>query len=366
MSPQLPQPRSPPRLPSPTVTVPVSAPTRVPRLTPDLADTPDLFHGPFGLRAGWSLALFLIAALVLYIILSGLFSLLPQAALHAVAFTREPTPLAVLVADALPFTALVFTAVLLGRLEDRSPALYGLDLTHPCEALRKTLSGALAGLTLLSVLFATLLSSHLAVFDNLRLHGLAILRSGLAWLVAFLVVALFEEFFYRGFLQYTLTRGLLSLAARLSPTRARPLAFSLAAVLLSTTFALTHLSNRGEHPLGIIAVFLAGLVFSYTLWRTGSLWWGVGFHAAWDWAQNFLFGVPDSGTLTAGRLLQTHPHGPALLSGGSTGPEGSLLVLPTLALVVVAVRLLPQAPQPDLAPAAPNPPQNTRATSLLT
>ena len=33
------------------------------------------------------------------------------------------------------------------------------------------------------------------------------------------------------------------------------------------------------------------MVFCLSLWRTGSLWWAVGFHAAWDWAQSFLYGV---------------------------------------------------------------------------
>ena len=84
-------------------------------------------------------------------------------------------------------------------------------------------------------------------------------------------------------------------------------------------------------------VLLLGMVFCLTLWRTGSLWWALGFHAAWDWAQSFVFGVADSGTMVEFHLMGTHPVGKVLLSGGATGPEGSELILVVLALVTGVV-----------------------------
>ena len=116
-----------------------------------------------------------------------------------------------------------------------------------------------------------------------------------------------------------------TMAERISPKHARAIAFWAAAVVMSCLFGAGHLFNPGETAPGIAAVFLAGMVFSYALWHTGSLWWAIGFHMAWDWAQSFLYGVPDSGFLSAGRLLKTHPMGNPLLSGGTTGPEGSVL-----------------------------------------
>ena len=124
----------------------------------------------------------------------------------------------------------------------------------------------------------------------------------------------------------------------------------MSALIWSLLFSLTHLPNAGEDPFGLVMVFVSGFVFSYALWRTGSLWWGIGFHMTWDWGQSFLFGVPDSGTLSAHRLFVTHASGRLLLSGGVTGPEGSLLVLPVLALVVLVIRLHPQAAQPPVEP----------------
>jgi hypothetical protein len=74
------------------------------------------------------------------------------------------------------------------------------------------------------------------------------------------------------------------------------------------------------------------MVFCFSLWRTGSLWWAIGFHAAWDWSQSFLYGVADSGLMIQHHLLATHPVGKPVLSGGATGPEGSIFILVVLGL----------------------------------
>jgi len=61
--------------------------------------------------------------------------------------------------------------------------------------------------------------------------------------------------------------------------------------------------------------------------RTGNLWLPIGFHAAWDWGQTYFYGVPDSGTVVPGHLLDSKFTGPAWLTGGTVGPEGSALCL---------------------------------------
>ena len=76
--------------------------------------------------------------------------------------------------------------------------------------------------------------------------------------------------------------------------------------------------------------------------------WAIGLHMAWDWAQSFLYGVPDSGQLVQGRLFATHPSGNPMLSGGTVGPEGSVLLVPVLALVLVVLFYTHPSPQPPL------------------
>ncbi|MBV8053554.1 MAG: hypothetical protein JOZ80_20365 [Acidobacteriaceae bacterium] len=49
-------------------------------------------------------------------------------------------------------------------------------------------------------------------------------------------------------------------------------------------------------------------------------------HASWDWAESYLYSVPDSGGMITGHLLRSSFHGPRLLTGGTVGPEGSVMV----------------------------------------
>ena len=78
-------------------------------------------------------------------------------------------------------------------------------------------------------------------------------RVGIAaiWLVGFLLVGLFEENLSRGYLQYTLTRGIAGLYQWAFKTRySGALGFWTSAVILSIFFGLGHSSNVGESPLG--------------------------------------------------------------------------------------------------------------------
>jgi membrane protease YdiL (CAAX protease family) len=263
------------------------------------------------------------------------------------AHSREPGPRDVTIGDGASFAAAALASWALARIERRRFGVYGIGRNR----LGDFIPGAFWGLAMLSVLVGVLRATHHLVVDSRALSGSAVFIYGAKWLLAFLCVGLLEEYLSRGYLQYTLTRGMFTMAERISPEHARAIAFWSAAVIMSCLFGAGHLLNPGETAPGITAVFLAGMVFSYALWHTGSLWWAIGFHMAWDWAQSFLYGVPDSGFLSAGRLFNTHPAGNTLLSGGTTGPEGSVLVLPTLLLVMVIIRFTARpGAQPPLEP----------------
>src|ERR1700723_2602061 len=114
--------------------------------------------------------------------------------------------------------------------------------------------------------------------------------------------------------------------------------------IFPTLFGLGHGRNPGESPIGLLSAGLASMVFCFSLWRTGSLWWAIGFHTSWDWGQSFLYGVADSGLTVQHHLLATHPAGKPILSGGTTGPEGSIFIVAILALVTAIILFtLPRA-----------------------
>ena len=319
--------------------------------------------GPLGLRAGWGILLFLVIAGILGTVLflglaKGTGSLAGfqreveqarQAALHAkeahLPPVAQPIRLGFAYLTEVPQLAAVFLAALaVSYIERRRFSVYGTGFRH----FRDLLPGACWGLAAMALLVGLLRGLHLVVFDERLLHGPAIARFGLTWLAFYLLVGVFEEFVFRGYIQFTLMRGLLRLAERLAPAHTRLLAFWLSALVWSVLFFVMHMRNSGENPAGLASVFLAGILFSYALWRTGSLWWGIGFHMTWDWSQSFLYGVPDSGTLSIGRLFATHAAGNPLLSGGVDGPEGSLLMIPVVLSMFAVLRLYKQAEQPPL------------------
>ena len=275
-----------------------------------------VFVGEHGIRSGWSVLLF-----------AGIFFIL-QAAVTAVLGrfisldSTGPIPVSLGVLQESCQVLLVATATLvMARIERRPILSYGYVGDHK---LIRLVSGVLLGFFCLSVLVAVLWKAGLLVVDGVALSGLVAWKYAVAWAFVFLLVGIFEESLLRGYLQYTLSRGI---------------GFWWAALLLSVAFAMGHLGNGGESALGIVEVGLAGLVFCLSLWYTKSLWWAVGFHAGWDWGQSYFYGTPDSGLLTKGHLLASHPSGNPLWSGGTAGPEASLAILPLVITVGIGMWL---------------------------
>jgi hypothetical protein len=70
-----------------------------------------------------------------------------------------------------------------------------------------------------------------------------------------------------------------------------------------------------------------------TLRRTGTLAFAIGFHAAFDFANLFLWSGQNAGEYAVGHLLETAWNGPQWLTGGPLGPEASRMVFVVIALM---------------------------------
>jgi hypothetical protein len=119
-----------------------------------------------------------------------------------------------------------------------------------------------------------------------------------------------------------------------------------AAWFTSTLFGFGHTGNNGENWIGIFAAAFIGFVFCVSIWATGSAWWAIGCHAAWDWAETYFYGTADSGFVAPGHLLTTSPAGNPLWSGGTDGPEGSLLIIPIVLLILAWLLVVYRRPNP--------------------
>jgi membrane protease YdiL (CAAX protease family) len=289
----------------------VSEETHAPQLTPNW------LFGETGLHAGWCLVVYYV---LFRLIAMGLGRLVYWAIpIHASRLWSY------FGGELAAFLAAVVAALIMTAIDGHKFSEYGL----PAESAlgRWFWIGALWGIASITVMLAGMHGAHLFDFGQVQVHGVRMLKFAVFWGAFFLLVALYEEFFFRGYLLFTLRRTLRGHSRSEEHAKgSEALTFWISAAMLCTYFGLVHLANRGESKLGIAAAACIGLFFCLTLRRTGSLWFAVGFHATWDWAQSFLYSVPDSGTLAPGHLLSSSFHGPWWLTGGSVGPEGSVLV----------------------------------------
>ena len=262
-----------------------------------------IFYGNHGLRAGWRAVLFLLLFVLITFLL--LFLLRPLVHVHH----PDIPPWFVIVLDGPQLLALVLAAYLLSRIERRPMPTAGL--AGRSRALR-FVAGAVWGMVALSVLVWVLDTLHLLTIAAPSIHGSVAMGYAGIYAIGFLLVGIFEELFFRGYLQSVISRGI---------------GFWWTTLLLCVAFGAVHSGNKGESPLGVFNAAAVGFLFCISLWFTGSLWWAIGFHAAWDWGESFLYGTPDSGMVLRGHYFTSQAHGPLLASGGPTGPEGSFYAL---------------------------------------
>jgi membrane protease YdiL (CAAX protease family) len=273
--------------------------------------TQKVFVGGHGVRWFWRLLVYLSLREILYLLLGSFLYYADRAGVLYL-WTN-------LMAEVVLLLAAVTPALLLAPLEGRRFGDYGLPRRSAFGKL--FWAGAAWGFGAITLLMLAMHGAGILEIGHFALHGARVAKFAVFWGMYFLIVGFAEEFYLRGYTQFTLTEGL---------------GFWPAALALSIAFAILHRSNPGETMAGLMGAGFIGLFFCLTLRRTGSLWFAVGFHAAWDWAESFFYSVPDSGTVAPGHLLKTSLHGPAWLTGGSAGPEGSALLFVLVALLWIA------------------------------
>jgi uncharacterized protein len=286
--------------------------------TPPQRDLRWIFLGRNGLRAGWAILIF---AGLLFALAFGVRQTMMHI-WHPHITDGAPMPARLgAINEGVQLVLLALATFVMSRIERKPFLFYG----YQGEARTvRFISGLFWGFAAISLLVLALWKLGYLVMDGRSLSGGSILRYAAEWGLVFLLVGFFEESIMRGYVQFTLTRGL---------------GFWWGALIMSFLFGFGHRTNVGESPVGLFAAGAIGIVFCLSLWYTGSLWWAVGFHAAWDWGESYFYGTADSGLIARGHLFSEHPIGKLLWSGGATGPEGSILVAPLLLAMAAAMFL---------------------------
>jgi len=277
-----------------------------------------IFLGPGGLRAGWRAALYLSIFLLFMTALQ-----FGAALVHVGLSARRGGPVtagSLFIQELILAVCAIAAARVMSGMERRRFRDYGMPWrgAFGAEFWHGAVWG-LAGVTLL-IFFIRAFGGY--SFGAVALSGTGLVRYTFLWIGFFIVVGIAEEFFFRGYLQFTLSSGM---------------GFWPAAILLSLVFGAVHLSNPGEGWPGALGVFAVGMFLCFTLRRTGALWFAIGWHAAFDFGETYLYSVPDSGIVMPGQLFAAHLHGPRWLTGGSVGPEASVFDFVMLAILFVVI-----------------------------
>lgn len=359
----------------------------------EFPDFSRIFIGNQGLRAGWSVLI----AVILYRIFAIFLGTAAVAAYPAIA-DMDFSPARSIIEESIPLLAMLAAGMFVARAEHRKIQDY--NLTGARRPLH-FISGLGAGFAALSALVGALAWGGWLHFGSIALSGTGIFKFGAMWAIAFLLVGGVEEGIFRCYLQFTLTRGInfwwalgivgvlcLDLLLRfqgnvgiiafiwlaalpavrgschwgvyaiallglvpcmlLHVNRVEGSGFWQAAWVTSTSFGYFHTSNNGENWIGIFAAAFIGFVLCVSVKLTGSAWWAIGCHAAWDWGETFFYGTADSGLVARGHYLSTTTTGNPLWSGGADGPEGSLLVIGIVLLLLAALLVVYGRRKPEL------------------
>ncbi|MES2098992.1 MAG: type II CAAX endopeptidase family protein [Pseudomonadota bacterium] len=169
-----------------------------------------------------------------------------------------------------------------------------------------------AGVVVGAALFSAVVGVQ-ALFGAYRITGV---RDDLAVMVIPLCVSLaaaaIEEIVFRGVIFRLLEESL-----------GTWIALAISAAL----FGLGHLTSPHATAFTTLAIALeAGLMLAAAYVLTRRLWLAIGIHAAWNFTQSGIFGVPTSGIPMNGIFIG-NLSGPTWLSGGAFGAEASMVAV---------------------------------------
>lgn len=207
----------------------------------------------------------------------------------------------------------------------------------PRPQLLRLLLGAVAGFAV--ILIASGIEYqlgwlHLVRIDTDLHRGLSkTLWMALA-LTPSLAVGFAEELTFRGYIFQTLGERMPVWAASLS---------------MSVIFAVIHFSLGGFSGAFVVSVMVMSFMFLSLRFATGSLWFPIGFHGAWDWTQTYFVGLSTTGTGGYDTsLVQIRQTGPSFWVGDQQAIESGLLFmlieLGLLALALVYASVVGKSP----------------------
>jgi hypothetical protein len=211
---------------------------------------------------------------------------------------------------------LVAYALLVRAMERRAVTELGLG-----KGVGLFVVGGAVGLALMASVYMVLWSMHLVTFSpGTGLTGLG------GPLAAYFGAAVLEELLLRAVV--------FRLVEEISGT-------TIAVVFSAALFGLLHALNPGATVVSGVAIAIeAGVLLAVAYVLTRNLWFAIGIHLGWNFAEGALFGARVSGGAASHALIRTSISGPDLISGGGFGPEASVVSVALSAALSAVIILL--------------------------
>jgi len=179
------------------------------------------------------------------------------------------------------------------------------------KSLLWLLGGAVTGLLMMGIcICAASINGDITVQfrnnnENYRIIGLGLL--------AVLLQASTEEIESRGFL--------------FGKMKAEGVPVSVAVLVSAFFFGYLHMANPGFGLIPMLSIVTVGCFYALSYHYFGNLWFCCGAHTLWNYSQDFIFGLPDSGRPAVASIMDTLVNGGGFFYDTEFGIEGSLMAI---------------------------------------
>ena len=186
--------------------------------------------------------------------------------------------------------------------------------------LKDCIYGILTGFVLISIGFLILYFAGYLKVTNILFNAEIVVGS----FFFFLVAAMIEEVMFRGYI----LNNLMEYGNKY-----------VALLISSVLFALIHGLNPNLSIIAMVNLAIAGVVLGITYIYTKNIWYPVFLHVSWNYFQGPIYGFEVSGT-EAKSIIMQEVSGNELITGGSFGFEGSIILTVLMIVMIIVADLI--------------------------
>lgn len=114
------------------------------------------------------------------------------------------------------------------------------------------------------------------------------------------------------------------------------------AIISAVYFATQHLANPGINIIAVINLLISAIIFALIIYYFDAFWCSAMFHTLWNYTQNIIFGLPNSGIVSQYSIfkLDATAEKNSFVYNNEFGVEGTVLSVIVLSITMVGVIII--------------------------